>query len=997
MMRRLITVSFLAFSFACGDDGGGAMPDGALGTRTFGQPCTTQSDCVSGLCLATGADSAVCTELCTSDVDCPNGVSWGCISAEGFEPQVCGCVADADEERCGDSRDNDCDGVTDDCRICDGRYAPDDDPEHCGECGNACGPDNLCLDGECVCAAVGDTLCDGACVDTAVSPFHCGACGDACEDGRECIDGECGCPESRPDLCEGRGCFDLDDDSFNCGACGVRCPIAQQCIDGACECPADRGSTLCGSDCVDVRTNGRHCGECGNVCPFGTSCNDGECDCGFGAEQCGSECVSTSTDPANCGACGNACRGDQTCIAGTCRCPSGITQCGGVCIDTGFDPNNCGACGVRCATGAICDGGSCACMVNEAVCGGRCIDVFSDPTNCGRCGASCAPGQSCFRGTCTCPSGVFCGSTCMPVDDRNHCGVCGNACGPSQSCTSGECRCPFWYQTACGSECFDLRTDPTNCGACGNACRSGETCSSSRCVCPSGQTWCASSGTCVSLATTANCGTCGNACRTSEICSGGACRCPSGQSWCESAGRCVSLSSDVANCGSCGNTCRATETCSLSACRCPLSNQAWCDGACIDVASDRENCGSCGNECAADATCVSRSCRCAVAGQTSCGADGCRDLQSDTRHCGACGNACAGGQYCASGTCLCPVATPGAAIEAGFAVGPTVWDSVWDGTRLIAAQSDNATTVDVSWIDATGTAGSFIVGTSFGALDEFRRIRITPSSVGWNVLLQTYDGDTGAPGHHLVRIASDGSTLGQRQLDSSVAPWAQADLTYVPGVGPVVTWITGTPATAFARILNEDGTNAGGSVVLGNASGVPSIAYDGTGELAVSIANGSPVRLRTYFLSTALTIRATHDDTASVAAERAFVQGRSGDWLVMARVGTTVRVLRGPRLASAATRAISNPRSVHWIGDEISVLSGGNVPFGSPPPVPPILFRRYEDDVALGAIDASLTFSSWEYALGVARVSPTRALVLGVNPSTPSTFGAVLDLGDCPR
>ncbi len=999
MQRTVVALGVLLAGglVGCGGSGGDALPDGGLGTRTFGQPCATLDDCVSGLCLATGTGSSVCTQICTSDLDCPNTVSWGCISADGFEPQLCGCVADSDEERCGDSRDNDCDGVVDDCRICDGRFVADDDPEHCGGCGNACGPGNLCLDGECVCANVDELLCDGACVDPNASPFHCGRCGRACEDGRECVDGECGCPESRPDLCEGRGCFDFADDAFNCGACGVRCPLAQRCIEGECACPADAGSTLCGSECVDTDTNTRHCGSCGNVCPFGTTCVDGECDCGFGAEQCGSACVETSTDPANCGACGNVCRGDQTCIAGTCRCPTGNMECGGVCIDTGFDANNCGSCGMRCPTGAICDGGRCACMVNEAVCGGRCIDVFSDTANCGRCGVTCGLGEFCNRGTCTCPSGVSCGTTCMPVDDRNHCGACGNACSASQNCVFGSCRCALSGQTACSDGCHDLRSDPANCGSCGNACRPGELCSSSRCACPFGQAWCASAGTCVSLNTTSNCGSCGNACRSGEVCSGGACRCPSGTSWCESAGTCVSLSNDAANCGACGNACRVGEVCSFSVCRCPLTNQAWCDGTCIDVVSDEANCGSCGNVCAADATCESRTCRCSVAGRTSCGADGCRDLQSDAQHCGTCGNACAAGQYCAAGACLCPVATPGAPIELGYAYDPITWDAVWDGDELTTVQSDFAGSLELTWIDAAGAGGNRTVTTTIdGGFEDLLRLRIVPSSVGWNVLVQTEDRGTGARAHYFVRLGSDRSLLSQRRLDSSVAPWVEADLTYVPGTGPVLTWITGTPSTAFVRVLNEDGSNAGGSVVLGSASGVPSIAYDGTGELAVAIANGSPVRLRTYFLSPTLVVRATHDDIATVVADRAFVQGRAGDWLVAARVSSTsTRVLRGPRLVVAASRPISNPRALHWVGDEVAVFSGGSGPLGSPA-ASAITFRRFGDALT-PAIDAALTLTSWERALGVARVSDTRALVVGVNPSVPGIFGAVLDLGDCPR
>ncbi|MEZ4248657.1 MAG: hypothetical protein R3B99_10495 [Polyangiales bacterium] len=941
------------FLVACGGSSEGT-PDGSVGTRRFAEPCETLDDCVSGLCLATGASTAVCTELCETDADCPNGASFGCISAEGFGPRVCGCAVDAEEEICGDGRDNDCNGRTDDCRICDGRYVAQDDPEHCGACGVSCGAGNICLDGECVCSGAGDERCDGACVDVSSSPFHCGGCGNLCE-GRECIDGACGCPDARPEFCADRGCVDFDTDPRHCGACGNACPTGQTCRGGECACPADGGQTYCGSQCIDVRSNTANCGSCGNACPTGISCVGGECDCGLGQEVCGSSCTNVSVDPANCGACGTRCRLDQTCTGGRCGCAPGQTECGGVCIDTTFDSLNCGGCGVVCPTGASCNSGVCQCGARERVCGGRCLDTNFDVTNCGTCGNTCATGEVCSFGSCNCSSGVYCGTTCMPANDRANCGACGNVCGASQSCTSGSCRCSISGTTACGTECFDLRTDEANCGTCGTVCRAGETCTSGRCACPSGQTWCATTGTCVSLST------------------------------------------DEANCGGCGVTCRDTEQCISGSCRCPFSNQAWCDGACIDVYSNPSNCGACGNVCAADSVCSVRSCRCSISGQTSCGADGCRDLQTDLQHCGSCGNACAGGQYCASGNCLCPVATPGSPIEAGTSFGPIVWDSVWDGTRLASAQIEEGSSVEISWIDATGAAGSRLVATGIESPADLWRVRITPSAMGWNVLIQAAPFDTGVVGHYLVRVASDGSVIGTRQLDSSIAAWAHADLTYVPGTGPVLTWITGSPATAFARVLAEDGTNLGSPVVLGNVTGVPAIAWDGTSELAVSVANTTTGRLRTYFLSSTLTLLATRDDTGAVATnERPFLQGRAGQWLVLARSTTTsTRVVTGARLETGATRSLAYPRSVHWVGDEATVLSGGAVPFSSA--VTPTLFRRFEATSTLTPIDAALTLSSFEVALGVARVSPTRALVLGGDADRFGTYGAVLDLGDCPR
>ncbi|MEQ8886040.1 MAG: hypothetical protein RID93_00280, partial [Sandaracinaceae bacterium] len=92
---------------------GGAMAE-------FTEACGVSGDCLSGLCLEIAADRAFCTRGCATDADCPDSGNWGCVQPDRFGARVCGCVPDATEEICGDGLDNDCDGATDDCRICDG-------------------------------------------------------------------------------------------------------------------------------------------------------------------------------------------------------------------------------------------------------------------------------------------------------------------------------------------------------------------------------------------------------------------------------------------------------------------------------------------------------------------------------------------------------------------------------------------------------------------------------------------------------------------------------------------------------------------------------------------------------------------------------------------------------------------------------------------------------------------------------------------------------------
>lgn len=113
---------------------------------------------------------------------------------------------------------------------------------HCGACGAACSPTEVCSEGGCVCA---DWVveCAGACTDVRGSREHCGACDEACATGSACIGGACipgdgsdcgSCLEPWSGCCEG-ACVRLDD-AAHCGACDVRCdePAEPDCVDGEC-------------------------------------------------------------------------------------------------------------------------------------------------------------------------------------------------------------------------------------------------------------------------------------------------------------------------------------------------------------------------------------------------------------------------------------------------------------------------------------------------------------------------------------------------------------------------------------------------------------------------------------------------------------------------------------------------------------------------------------------------------------------------------------------
>ncbi len=165
----------------------------------------------------------------------------------------------------------------------------DDDPQNCGSCGRACGPDQVCYKGNCTnsCAAgcsstlqvcfmdfcdcrEGLNFCDSRCVDLKTDPDHCGVCGRTCDTGQSCEFGQCvdeDCVE-QPEVCGG-ACTNIDDDILNCGACGRACLSNEVCIASNCEpyfsvspdqcatCPCEAcdfaGRTCCQTEFLDGR------------------------------------------------------------------------------------------------------------------------------------------------------------------------------------------------------------------------------------------------------------------------------------------------------------------------------------------------------------------------------------------------------------------------------------------------------------------------------------------------------------------------------------------------------------------------------------------------------------------------------------------------------------------------------------------------------------------------------------------------------------------------
>src|SRR5690606_8526043 len=108
----------------------------------------------------------------------------------------------------------------------------------------------------------GRTQCGDRCVNSDNDPLHCGACGLACAPGEMCSSGECrsACGGETPVQC-GNRCYGLDEAAL--GSCDLSCPT---------ETP-----DACDVGCVDLASDRRNCGECARTCDVESECISGQC------------------------------------------------------------------------------------------------------------------------------------------------------------------------------------------------------------------------------------------------------------------------------------------------------------------------------------------------------------------------------------------------------------------------------------------------------------------------------------------------------------------------------------------------------------------------------------------------------------------------------------------------------------------------------------------------------------------------------------------------
>ena len=368
---------------ACVDLQTSAGNCGACGTT-----CGGGAQCAAGGCVATcNPGLANCSGVCvneTVDRDNCGGCGIACDSDQKCSSGTCVSACTAGQ------------------LSCDGQCVdPLTDAENCGGCDLGCrlaNASSICVAGSCAisqCAA-GFADCDhnpaNGCETNLNSDLNnCGACGHACPAaGQQCVNGACACPVGQT-LCNG-ACVDLQTDVNNCGSCGGKCAFPNAsavCSSGTCtfsSCNAGFGNCdrIASDGCeANFETDVNNCGGCGircgganvesSACSAG-ACTITACNAGFGnCDRIASDGCEANfeTDVNNCGGCGIRCGGanveSSACSAGACTitaCNAGFGNCDRIASDgceANFetDVNNCGGCGIACVTGQSCVAGAC--------------------------------------------------------------------------------------------------------------------------------------------------------------------------------------------------------------------------------------------------------------------------------------------------------------------------------------------------------------------------------------------------------------------------------------------------------------------------------------------------------------------------------------------------------------------------------------------------------------------------------------------------------------
>ena len=610
----------------------GQLSDGVDAVGAAGSLCVADSDCAasaSGPCAAAFCDapSGRCLVGRRPDFStCDDGEP---CSAESF--CVAGACLASRETACDDS--NPC--TRDECQAGSGCQATPKTLAACDD-GNPCTVDDRCDAGACVAVV---NLC--GCSDDA----GCANLQDLCHGGWACVQGTCAplvgqdrdCGDGNPctiDSCDPKvGCQHQPlGDGAPC-ADGSVCTAAERCLAGACvaaatlpcgvapagACVASLCDAKLGCQAADV-DQGASCDD-GDTCTGAETCRDGAC---VGVSTCGCR------DDADCAVAGEdllACAGAPVCRLGRCErdiakavpcaqpdAPCSVARCTAKGCEVTKLPG-----ASACDDGDACSGGD-ACN-GDGVCKGGTTVGCDDGIDCTQ--DACIPSVGCLAGpsslTLPCDDGNAC--TSLDACDGLQCIGKPTTCDDDDPCTTDFCHPVL---AACAHAALAEGADCVDDDACtlGSRCLTGLCVAAQVTTCDDGNPCttdgCLDDGACdfAAVATATACDD-GDACTAADACLGGACEGGANTCACKSAADCKG-SEDA-------DLCNGTLHCVANVCvvdpstvvACPLAKDpcitiacAPATGLCLEAAAtnfalcdDGDACSE-GERCAAGGACV---------------------------------------------------------------------------------------------------------------------------------------------------------------------------------------------------------------------------------------------------------------------------------------------------------------------------------------------------------------------------------------------------------